>query len=407
MYLTALLFFITSAGLLTVSTTAYLFFYYNFIPPINLEKTVYLQYGLGKYPFSTTQLDNSALISQQPYDVEVVLQMPRTPRNLAAGNFMVDIQLLGPYNPLAKSEQAFTKLLGNITLPTTTGLSVLHHSRRPAMLRYESQVVSLAHTGLHLPLHVLGFQDIDTNILRIPMFDMLSFSRGSSNVPTHLRLEVQTDTSVSTGQAVGFMGAAISPATSSALQIYSSEVHFAARFRGLRYVIYNYRTLSFLAFTALFYTVSIVTLGLGWAGLSAFLSKPSSDQAVIKHEGGDVDPKIKQETEASDSGQGLSMSNVSDSAKQFPGRAGQPPIQFQGRNEQSQEAQPAPSQNIRPGEAADDEEGFDDDTNTFGRTTGRFDDSGIGTSMESGRDPPLVRRRSGRSGQSSSSIGEG
>ncbi|KAK5260185.1 hypothetical protein LTR40_004621, partial [Exophiala xenobiotica] len=95
-YLSTILFLVTSTILLTISSTTFGFFYYKYIPQINLERVLYLQYGPEQHPYATTALDTSALISQQAYDVELVLDMPRTPTNLEAGNFMLDLSLLGP-----------------------------------------------------------------------------------------------------------------------------------------------------------------------------------------------------------------------------------------------------------------------------------------------------------------------
>ena len=45
-YLTTALLTATAGVLLGLASTAYLLFYWNFIPDIGVEKTVYLQYGL-------------------------------------------------------------------------------------------------------------------------------------------------------------------------------------------------------------------------------------------------------------------------------------------------------------------------------------------------------------------------
>lgn len=174
-YLSTFLFVLASTVLLTISTTAYLFFYYKYIPPINLQKNIHLQYGPGMCPAAVTSLENTALIAQQAYDVEIKLVMPRTPTNLIAGNFMVDLQLLGPYNPLAQGPKSISALVGNITMPKTSGLSILHHSRRPAMIPYSSPIPFLAQNLLFLPLHLLSLRDLDSSCLRIPMFELLSF----------------------------------------------------------------------------------------------------------------------------------------------------------------------------------------------------------------------------------------
>ncbi|RMZ81753.1 hypothetical protein DV738_g2089, partial [Chaetothyriales sp. CBS 135597] len=376
-YLTTILFLIASTILIGVSSAAYLIFYYNYIPAISLTKTLHLQYGIDKYPFAATALDSGALISQQPYDVDVLLQMPRTPTNLGAGNFMIDVQLLGRYNPLVESERALTSLLGNITLPSISGLTTISHSRRPAILPYQSPPLHLAQAALRLPLHLLGFQDLDSNTLRIPIFESLSFSRGIASVPTHVRVELQAKGPVATGLGPGIASPEIP------LQVYSSSIEFSAKFQGLRYVVYRYRIFSYLVFTTLFYSVSVVALALAWTVFSYVFGKPSDLGVPIKQERSSAQPEsdvsIKQEPEDSGSGLGL---------------GGQ--VEARGASSSAQTAQA--QQYIRPGETADDEEGTDEDVNTDGDNydSNAVRDSGIGTSMESGYDRSLVRRRSGR-----------
>lgn len=431
-YLSTLLFVLASTALLTISTTAYLFFYYNYIPPINLSKPIYLQYGLGVCPAAVASLDNCPLITQQPYDVDIQLTMPRTPTNLAAGNFMVDLQLLGKHNPLLPKPESFGALLRNVTAPTGSGLSVLHHSRRPAMLTYTSPIPFLAQTLLYLPLHLFNIKNLDTACLRVPMFELLSFARGSANIPTHVRLEIQSDSSANTGSTmptfnIPFLGSTgggsgvNSEVRPRALQVYSSKISFCARFGGLRYVVYNYRVLSFVAFTALFYVSAVLSMGLAWAAISTLWNRERGDGVMIKQENGaatggkgrrkaedELDDsqsqaKIKQEEEESTSG-GLSPSNLSDTPATFPTGSRQPPLQYPGRGS-TERAVAMANQRLRMGEVADDEEGGEGqggqmesvwERQAREKETARGGDSGLGTSLESEGPPGVVRRRSGR-----------
>lgn len=343
--------------------------------------------------------------------------MPRTPTNLIAGNFMVDLQLLGPYNPIAQPPDSLSALVGNISMPTTTGLSILHHSRRPAMLQYISPIPFLAQNLLFLPLHLLNLRDIDSSCLRIPMFELLSFPRGTANIPTHIRLEIKSDSSINTGSAhpmfnIPFLGSASVPnpgdLKTRALQIYSSRISFCARFQGLRYVVYNYRVASFLTFTTLFYVSSVLTMLLAWAGISTLLYKNDRLGAIIKREvpngrieekgqrkAEDEELKIKEEEEDGTTSGGLSPSNLSDSPATFPTGTRQPPLQYAGRT-QATGPTSAAQQRLRMGEVADDEDG-DEDQALMERAwdRGREGDSGIGTSLES-EGPGITRRKSGR-----------
>ncbi|KIW23333.1 uncharacterized protein PV07_11541 [Cladophialophora immunda] len=395
-YLSTILFLGTSTVLLALSSTAYAFFYYNYIPQISLERVLYLQYGTDFPPHATAELDTNALVSQQAYNVELILDMPRTPTNLQAGNFMLDLSLLG-----SKSvPDAVSSWLGNITVE-----NVLYHSRRPAILPYASPILSLSHTVLHLPWHLLNLRDLDRSRLVVPMFEMLVFPRGARNVPTHARLELQA---------------------SSVLQVYDVKLAFRAKFQGMRYWIYNYRATAFVLFTALFYGVSVTSMALGWAVISHMLSGGGEGQKRIKMEGREGVPatgtpiktehesssgaatKIKTEDEAESSGPhgvggGLSLSNISDTPTQFPTGRGRPPLSYSGRPGSEAEARvhvEAEEDRLRrpmgPGEAADDEDegDFDEEEIRGRRVEG---DSGIGTSMESEHAGlGVVRRRSSR-----------
>ncbi|KIY03387.1 uncharacterized protein Z520_00078 [Fonsecaea multimorphosa CBS 102226] len=401
-YLSTILFLGTSTVLLALSSTAYAFFYYNYIPQISLERVLYLQYGTELPPHATAALDTNGggLVSQQAYNVELILDMPRTPTNLAAGNFMLDLRLLGSKGV----PDAVSSWLGNITME-----NVLYHSRRPAILPYASPILSLSHTVLHLPWHLLNLRDLDRSHLVVPMFEMLAFPRGARNVPTHARLELQAGSSV--------------------LQVYDVKLAFRAKFQGMRYWIYNYRVTAFLVFTAVFYGVSVISMALGWAVISHAFSADGAGQKRIKLEGRDGMTPIKTEHESSSGaaaakvkteedeagessgphGGGLSLSNISDTPTQFPTGRGRPPLSYPGRStpaaEASRENVEAEEDRLRrpigPGEAADDEDEGEDfgplEEDRDGRGRGREGDSGIGTSMESEHvGTGVVRRRSSR-----------
>jgi len=360
------LFLTTSTILLTISSTAYGFFYYNYIPQINLERVLYLQYGgPGLSPHATTALDTTALVSQQAYDVELILDMPRTPTNLDAGNFMLDLSLLGSGISAKNVPDPLASWLANITVD-----NVLHHSRRPSILPYASPIVSLSHTFLHLPWHLLNLRDLDSSHLIVPMFELLSFPRGSRNIPSHARLEIQS---------------------TNLLQVYHAKLVFRAKFQGLRYLIYNYRVTAFVLFTTLFYTVSITSMALAWAFIASALGKDEEDSwqpKKIKQEGEDNQAKTDPELES-----GMKIKTEDDTEpmtpRALPHAESQPGAIRDDTNDDD-----VPEQ-VGPDEVADDEDDDDDAQEMRGRAF--HPDSGIGTSMESEHTTSgLVRRRSSR-----------
>ena len=406
-YLSTLLFLTFSLILIAISTTAYALLYYNYVPQLSLEATLHLQYGDAAYAHATTVLDSSALSEQQPYDISIELHLPRTPNNLAAGNFMLDLSLLSRPSPTTATPAL------NVIQPNAS--TVLAHSRRPAILPYQSPLLSITHNIIALPWHTLGLKDLNADVLEVPMFELMSFPRGWRNVPGVVKFELQSE---------------------QALQVYSVRALFKARFEGLRYILYNYRVLSFLVFTSCFYMVSLTSTSIAWFAISSLFSPDSTQgegwqdrQSKIKQEEGEASMSnghIKKEAGSDHSSDetGLSVSNISDSATTFPTLGRQMPLRFpvprpseggggggslaasrtdikrEPEDEHVLEATAIePLAGTGPSEAADDE----DEEETRGRD--REDrDSGIGTSLESEgvRDSALglQRRRSRLSGQS-------
>src|SRR5450755_4398515 len=134
-YLSTLLFLAFSLILVAISTTAYALFYYSYVPQLGLETTLHLQYGDAAHAHATATLDSSALSSQQPYDISLELHLPRTPTNLAAGNFMLDLSLLSRPSSTTTAPAA-----GAVPPNSSTPLA---HSRRPAILPYQSPLLAV------------------------------------------------------------------------------------------------------------------------------------------------------------------------------------------------------------------------------------------------------------------------
>ncbi|ERF77105.1 hypothetical protein EPUS_08672 [Endocarpon pusillum Z07020] len=447
-YLSTLLFLAASLILLAISTTAYLLFYYNFIPQVDLIKVIHLQYADGPFPHSTTYLaspssTSSALTSLQPYDITIHLHLPRTPTNIAAGNFMLDLSLL---SPPSISEQPIS---ASSVLGPSNATTLLARSRRPAILPYQSRITSLTNTFLSLPLHTLSLRDIDAATLSIPMFEKVTFARGWRNIPTSARLEIQTQAHT---QAT-LLGQPADVQQHVPLQVYSASIEFHARFRGLRWLMYNWRIFSFLTFTSAFYSTALISTGVAW-GLIALFSpslmsgkEDADEQKKIKKEAdvgsdskvvnGHAKRPIKNEPADEDENEGdsseesgLSLSNLSETATTFPTLSRHMPIRYPIQQSPAQSGFSSASgstsggnrikteeprndieatriEATTAGEFAEDEdeegegegEGeFEDISRSRDRDLDRDRDSGIGTSMEeSAREAVgrLQRRRNG------------
>ncbi|KAF2735093.1 hypothetical protein EJ04DRAFT_223007 [Polyplosphaeria fusca] len=94
--LRTLLALLTSFILLGTAILAYTTLYYTYIPIRSLHVPVYLQFdptnhATHTFPYAVAKVHG--LATRQKYDVEVQLDMPRSTRNLDAGNWMVPVEM--------------------------------------------------------------------------------------------------------------------------------------------------------------------------------------------------------------------------------------------------------------------------------------------------------------------------
>ncbi|PGH30598.1 hypothetical protein GX50_06636 [[Emmonsia] crescens] len=262
-YINTVLFTLTSFLLLCISVVAYWIFYYNYVPQIGLERQVHLQFGDG-HPYGTATL-GTELISAQQYDISVALYLPRTPSNLAAGNFMLDLALFSA---------ADTNTNTNTNITTEVGL--IARSRRPAILTYASPIVDTARRVSKMPLYVLGWQR-EAEGLRINMMERVEFERKKRAMPRMLKLEIQSE---------------------ERMQVYNAVVRFDARFSGLRWIMYTWRILSLLTFSTTFWIVSMICTSSVWIALAS-----QAEPTLTKR------PKLEEEDE-DEKGENRSNSSV-------------------------------------------------------------------------------------------------
>lgn len=192
--------FFTGLTLLGLAITAYVLFYYSYIPQRGFTKPVYLQFDQGRNAYANVDLTSNDLVSGQPYDVNVKIRLPRTASNLAAGNFMVALDLLAP--PSGS--------WNDVTAPEVP--KVIIQERRPAILTYYSTALRYLHNAARLPLYVAGIRT-EAETLTVKMFEGVEFGRGRNNRPATARLELQSGTP---------------------LQVYDISISFMTRLRGLR-----------------------------------------------------------------------------------------------------------------------------------------------------------------------------
>ncbi|KAG0155078.1 hypothetical protein PDIDSM_651 [Penicillium digitatum] len=159
-------------------------------------------------PWGIAHFD-SEFVALQPYDVSVTLELPRTPSNLDTGNFMLDLALFSPAPP-----RSLTRSITAICYASVA---------------------------------CCRFMVVGTETLEVPMMELLEFAKGARNLPQSLRLEIQSD---------------------SKMQIYTAQVEFRAKLTGLRWLMYRWKVTSFVVFSSLFWSVSMLSAGLTWLAMT-------------------------------------------------------------------------------------------------------------------------------------------
>ncbi|KAK6538780.1 hypothetical protein TWF694_010348 [Orbilia ellipsospora] len=368
-YVQAALAIILSICLFGLACFAYILFYLKYIPQVGLETPIHLDYGQAQphakssrddifLPHGVTAIPSGVLMHNQAYDVYVHLTLPTSPHNMQAGNFMINLTLLDGM----------------------TGISAQYAtSKRPARLTYRSDMITTMDTLMKSPFYLSGMKR-EQEKLKVLLMEKQVFAKHM--VPTHFAMIVGNDHAVD-----------------KAPEIYESTVFFKARFRGLRYFMYNYRFVAFITFTGAFWLTEMFWAIAAWSSISAYLFTEGEEGEKDKDDDDVFGEKPATTAQSSESERrGVHpLAPVEDDSEEIP--------RPRGGVYATPEATPAPE-----GELGDDEDDdLDDLTNDRsdegGRTPTSIDentmqgsaqDSGIGTSMSEQRDEGLVRRRSGR-----------
>lgn len=311
--------------------------------------------GLNPYGFVSL---GSSVVAQQSYDIMLELDLPRSPPNLQAGNFMLDMLLLSPtYQPVVQSTEAGFDIRGS--MPSET---VLFSSRRPAILTYHPLLVSLSKQVAALPWYILGWRR-DAEKLEILMAESVSFRKGWRNVPTLVYLELQGK-----GQDI---------------QVYDVQLKLRARYEGIRWLMYNHRIFSFVVFTTAFWLAEVIFAILTWM---LWNSRSGSRRERGKGElkGEDTDASTIVKTEREDGELETDDLDLSDTPRSFPTYGRQAPLQYipTVKTEDDGEKLVMDETTLQPFTAeADDESEEPIDVGSF---RGGRSDSGLGTSFSEG-----------------------
>ncbi|KAJ6261407.1 Seipin [Drechslerella dactyloides] len=376
-YLQTILAGIIAALLLGFACAAYILFYLSYIPQISLSTPVHLIYGqetvhfphlplltpsyksAKAVPYGTADIPRDILTHEQHYDVYVSLTLPTSPHNFDAGSFMINLTLFN----------------GDLSQP-----AMVATARRPARLTYKSQIVQTLDTVMRAPLYLSGWRR-EQETLEVLLMEGQEFGKG--RVPEFLSIRVGNDY-----------------ASDKAPEAYESHVLFRARFRGLRYFMYNYRIVAFVTFTSAFWMTELFWASVTWLAISSYFFATSKDDSKAD-ENSDDDEKTEERPQLPTTGAG-----------------GRDQVHPLAPAEDDSEEMPRPRgvyATPEPTPAPDSEEGDDEDEDSEALSNGRSDeggqtptsmdenamqgsaqDSGVGTSLSENWSEGLVRRRSGR-----------
>jgi hypothetical protein len=313
-------------------------------------------------------------VAQQSYDIKLELDLPRSPPNLQAGNFMLNMVLLSPtYQPGVKPTEAGFDVRGS--MPSE---AVLFSSRRPAILTYYPRLVSLSKQVAALPWYILGWRR-DAEKLEISMAEGISFRKGWRNVPASVYLELQGK-----GQDI---------------QVYDVQLKLRARYEGIRWLMYNHRIFSFVFFTTAFWFAEVIFTVLTWMLWNSRLGS-RKEKGKGEHKGEETDASTIIKTEREDGELETDDLNLSDTPRSFPTYGRQAPLQYVPKVKTEDDGEkPVMDETTLQSFAAeaDDESEEPIDVGGFrGRS-----DSGLGTSFSEGGASLRggVRRRRSRGGK--------
>ncbi len=161
------------------------------------------------HPYGTASL-SSALAAFQPYDITIYLHLPRTPTNMAAGNFMLDLSLISPETASSTADKPTSSASRN----DEHGM-VIARSRRPAILAYASPILETANTLSGLLWVLIGWRK-EGESLEVKMFEGVEFGKGWKNVPQSARVVIEA---------------------TEKMHFYELRIKFIAKLGGLRLVV--------------------------------------------------------------------------------------------------------------------------------------------------------------------------
>ncbi|KAJ2747870.1 hypothetical protein GGI20_000165 [Coemansia sp. BCRC 34301] len=218
------------AAVLFSSAALYGMFYKLYVPKLLHEAPVHLQYTSPSNTSAFITFVNKHsyrfLSTSQAYTVTLDLNVPTSEYNERLGNVMVSLDMLDAHGGL------------------------VYHAARAAILPYRSAAVRYLQTLVRgVPL-ALGLSH-ESTVLSIVLADDLYDRLYSPVVAARLAL-------------------------SHPLQVYSASLTLAARFGGLRYWMYYWRTPVAVLFVSLAAVWQLILMAVAWSVLEAYTSRSTA-----------------------------------------------------------------------------------------------------------------------------------
>ncbi|KAG8461807.1 hypothetical protein KFE25_001425 [Diacronema lutheri] len=198
----------------TAAVAAYLMIYRAVVPDASHVVPLFFAFDNGAPPAADVALDGPIMAPGHAYALSLVLEMPESPANCAAGNFMVELAVHAGHS--------------NRTLASV---------RRPGILRFRSGLVHSLWTVAFLPLLLLGRAE-ERQAVRVPLIELFDNPRKEPAARARVSLSKPS------------------------LQLYSAQLHVDAVFRGLSYYMHTHRLATALVFISAIVVVQFVLIAL-------------------------------------------------------------------------------------------------------------------------------------------------
>jgi len=204
---TAFALVVTGTLVIWLSIFIYGAFYYSYMPPATqYTKPVHLQFrpcddiqGACSFMSANVSLtrkgDEQLFLRGLPYSIQLDIEMPESPANLEAGMFMIKIILYSK-----KGDPVLT-------------------SSRAAVLRYKSRLVQTINAFTSAAALLSGTYE-EKQVVNVELVD--EYEEDTYHPATTAFVEVQTKF----------------------IQVYSSQLRIVAKFTGIRYLLFQYPTIS-------------------------------------------------------------------------------------------------------------------------------------------------------------------